>query len=111
MTPRQLIETAIERGAPMFNRGDTEACAAIYEVTARSLVMMDDVPAAAKDRLASALDEIQGEHHASNRAWTLRYALDAAYNRMPMQTSVRQASADGGCSGSMNTQMSQMAGR
>ena len=36
---RRLIELAINRGAPLFNQGQSMACASIYEVAANSLLM------------------------------------------------------------------------
>ena len=52
-----LIELAIERGVPLFNSGKPEACAAIYEVTARSLLSghATVLDGDARKRLAKAL--------------------------------------------------------
>ncbi len=79
-----VIELAIERGAPLYNAGNREACAAIYELTARSLlngfsdVLAEDV----QDRLRKALRDIRKDHRADSQAWTLRHALDAAYRSL-----------------------------
>ncbi len=76
---RKLVELAIERGVPLFNAGQTEACKAVYEVTAEALVNM---PASMlttndRDKLTGALAEIKDQTSAREQAWTLRHALDA----------------------------------
>ena len=79
-----IIELAIERGAPLYNAGKRESCAAIYELTVRSLldgfsdVLAEDV----QDRLKKALRDIRKDHRAHSQAWTLRHALDAAYKSL-----------------------------
>lgn len=79
-----LIERAIERGAPLFNEGNPEACTAIYELTARSL--LDGYPqaldAASRQQLAKALEQIRQDHRPQRQAWILRYALDDVYKAL-----------------------------
>jgi transforming growth factor-beta-induced protein len=79
-----LIEKAIENGAPLYNNGDAEACAAVYEVTANALLDgFDDVlDEASTERLEKALAEIRKEHSPKSQAWTLRYALDEVYDNL-----------------------------
>jgi hypothetical protein len=79
-----LIELAIERGVPLYNAGRPEACAAVYEVAARSLLegFGDVVPKQAADRLRSALRAIRRDHRARAQAWTLRHALDSVYRSL-----------------------------
>lgn len=79
-----VIELAIERGVPLYNAHRPEACAAIYEVAAKSLLdghkeALDD---AAQERLAQALADIRKDHRASRQAWILRYALDDVYRTL-----------------------------
>jgi len=79
-----VIELAIERGVPLFNSGKPEACAAIYEVTARSL-MTGHAPALTEDgrkRLHKALSDIHKDHRPEKQAWVLRYALDDVYRSL-----------------------------
>jgi uncharacterized surface protein with fasciclin (FAS1) repeats len=77
-TPAGLIETAIERGVPLFNRGDEAACAAIYEIAAMSLLRSDAVSRAARGQIGTALRRARTQQpHAA--AWTLRRVLDSAY--------------------------------
>ncbi|MHC4133268.1 MAG: hypothetical protein ACYSR3_14980, partial [Planctomycetota bacterium] len=61
-----------------------EACAAIYEVAAKSLLdghkeALDDQE---RKRLRKALAEIREDHRASQQAWILRYALDDVYSSL-----------------------------
>ncbi|MHC4091523.1 MAG: CIA30 family protein [Planctomycetota bacterium] len=80
----RLVEAAIAGGVPLFNAGQTEACAAIYELTARSLVDLcgDELPPTVAAALRRGLREAQREDDPVNRAWVLRHALDAAWNRL-----------------------------
>ena len=75
----ELIRLAIRRGVPLFNSGAAGACAAVYEVAAKSLVGgRYDLPPAALEALESGLREARHSAGDRERAWALRYALDAA---------------------------------
>jgi transforming growth factor-beta-induced protein len=80
----RLIEVAISRGAPLFNQGQTEACAALYELTAESLLTgyPDAVDDSSRERLRKALADIHDHHDSRANAWTLRYALDDVYDQL-----------------------------
>ena len=80
---KELVRLAIERGTPLFNHGQSGACAAIYEVTATALIRLpdDQVPAAAKGELSRALVRAD-EQNAEDKAWTLRRALDTTLARL-----------------------------
>jgi len=79
-----VIELAIERGVPLFNDRKTDACAAIYEVTAKSLVSghQDALSDADRARLKKALTDMHDDHGTRAKAWTLRYALDDVYKSL-----------------------------
>ena len=79
-----VIELAIERGVPLFNAGKPEACAAIYEVTARSLLTghADALDEAARKRLREALSAVHKDHSPRKKACVLRYALDDVYRSL-----------------------------
>ena len=81
--PRDLIDLAIARGAPLFNDGQPGACAAIYEVAASALLQLpdDEIPSSARKSLANALAEAR-EQSAETRAWTLRHALDSTIAKL-----------------------------
>jgi len=76
-----LIGLAIRRGVPLFNQGQPQACAAVYEVTAHALLRLPDDALRGGDReiLAAALRAFGAEPNASEKAWILRRALDAVY--------------------------------
>jgi len=77
-SPEKLITLAITRGVPLFNRGDHDACVAVYEVTARALLLLPeaDLPGDVRDRLRHDMAELDPHHTAIQRAWALRHALD-----------------------------------
>ena len=81
---RKLIELAISRGVPLFNDGQTAACAAIYEVTAKGLLQGSDKVLTDADReaLRKALGEIADSNNSRSNAWTLRRALDRVYRSL-----------------------------
>lgn len=76
-----LVELAIERGVPMFNDGNPEACAAIYEVTIIALIDLasEAVGNDAVERLNLAFAEGRAEKDATKRAWLFRRAMDRVY--------------------------------
>jgi len=79
-----LLDLAVNRGAPLFNDGQQAACAAIYELSIASVIILaaDDLPTSVIDRLERGLAEGQREHDAGERAWTYRRAIDDAYTRL-----------------------------
>jgi transforming growth factor-beta-induced protein len=79
-----VIELAIERGVPLYNRHKPEACSAIYEVTAQSLLTghTKALTDADRKRLRKALADIHKDHSPKKKAWTLRYALDDVYKSL-----------------------------
>ena len=82
-TARRVIELAISRGVPLYNRGEEEACAAIYEVAASSLMTLgrDLLTEQARADLAQAIEQAEATADASKSAWILRRALDRTYGR------------------------------
>jgi uncharacterized surface protein with fasciclin (FAS1) repeats len=89
LTPREaaraVIELAIRRGVPLFNAGQSSACAAIYEVAIESLLKSHMNTLTDKNRsvLRNALREIRNDDEDSQqKAWTLRRALDVVYESL-----------------------------
>ena len=80
--PAQLISLAIQRGVPLFNQGNPEACAAVYEIACLGIASMPDTPTDLARNLREAIAKAQREPDASQSAWTLRYALDDALARL-----------------------------
>jgi NADH dehydrogenase [ubiquinone] 1 alpha subcomplex assembly factor 1 len=75
---KELIALALQRGVPLLSGGQAEACAAVYEVTATSLVKLagDKLPATAVARLEAALRCASRTTDGAGRARVLRKALD-----------------------------------
>ncbi|XHC26618.1 MAG: fasciclin domain-containing protein [Phycisphaerales bacterium] len=93
----RVIESAIERGAPLFNNGDADACVAIYEIAIESLVELegDQLPGHLRPVLTRALAAARAEHDAEESAWILRRALDAAYSAVTEQRMTRRMTGPG----------------
>jgi transforming growth factor-beta-induced protein len=74
----RTITRAIEHGVPLFNSGNVEACAAVYEVTAATVLDLagEQLEAGSRARLERGLREARHAHGASDRAWALRHAFD-----------------------------------
>lgn len=78
---RDLIREAINRGAPMFNRGHAAACTAVYEMAAMGLLASAEgtIGAAERRTLNDALMVVRNSHDSSSNARTMRHALDQVY--------------------------------
>jgi NADH dehydrogenase [ubiquinone] 1 alpha subcomplex assembly factor 1 len=73
----ELCAVAIDRGAPLFNHGQHEACASVYEVTLISISHLsgERLGDRARSTIQHALSE--GRHmHAQERAWHYRHVID-----------------------------------
>lgn len=79
----RIYEVAINRGAGLWNDGNRDGCAAVYEVAISAMIGLgqDRLPQAAVDALVDGLD--RGEpQEAVESAWTYRAALDRAYREL-----------------------------
>ena len=76
----QMLEDAIERGVPVFNRGDHHECAEIYTTVCLAIVnsKSDQLPLSVMTALKTGLDRAEHQHDAGSRAWTLRHGMDSA---------------------------------
>ena len=81
VSPRQMIEFAINEGAPLYNAGHHSACAQVYMTTARNLLAMENhgMCSATAHTLTSALNTSAQTTCSNTQAWTMRRALDVAY--------------------------------
>ena len=76
---RELLSLAVRRGAPLFNDGNVEATAAIYEVAARSVLALGNrVDGTARRALERGLRDADRERDQEEKAWVLRRAIDDA---------------------------------
>ncbi len=74
-----LIELAIDRGIPLFNHGDVEACAAIYEITCTALLSIPEVSKESRKHLMEVLKNASAEDSSREKAWILREGLDQTW--------------------------------
>jgi uncharacterized surface protein with fasciclin (FAS1) repeats len=81
-SPAGLIELAIKRGVPLFNKGDAAACAALYEVTCEALLVMTEVTEKSREELGKSLAAARAEATPRNQAWILRDGLDRALTQL-----------------------------
>jgi uncharacterized surface protein with fasciclin (FAS1) repeats len=74
----RLIRMAIDRGVPLFNNNQPEACTAIYEVAAQGLLSSEDfgLNDHARETLRTAMTRTRQTHDARRQAWIMRHALD-----------------------------------
>ncbi len=75
---RELFSLALRRGVPLFNDGQPEATAAIYEVAIRGVLNTGGISTASRRTLERGLREASDERDASEKAWVLRRAIDDA---------------------------------
>ncbi len=89
MSPRSVMELAIDRGVPMFNHGDHAACAAVYEVALNAMLAMpqDAMTDGAKTTVRAALTEGGNTHSMRDRAWVYRKAMDRLLDSSEMMAS------------------------
>lgn len=76
---RDVITRAIAQGAPLFNAGHHAACADVYEHTLTSL--MSTQPGM-RHQMAAALTSARAHTCPTQRAWTLRHAMDSMYTQL-----------------------------
>lgn len=74
-----VFSQAIEMGVPLYNGGRADRCGDVYETAITSILLLapDQLSADQQNRLIRALRTAQRDDSASDRAWTLRRAIDA----------------------------------
>ena len=80
--PSRMIEVAIDKGVPVFNHGNHEKCADIYQQTLVSLTKNPHVGCAMRGELAMIVERAQKTSCDTTRAWMLRKGLDHARSGM-----------------------------
>ncbi len=82
LSPSGLIELAIKTGVPLFNKGEVEGCAVIYEITCEALSNMVSLPDGIRKQLKGSLQEARAEDSIRQRAWILRAAIDRVWTAL-----------------------------
>ena len=82
--PRKMIESAIAQGAPMYNAGHAGDCAEVYMTTAKNILAMENhgMSSSTAHTLRTALTRSEHSSCSDTQAWTMRRALDVAYNNV-----------------------------
>jgi transforming growth factor-beta-induced protein len=82
--PRKMIELAIGEGAPLYNSGHAGQCAKIYMTAAKNILAMENhgMRASTAHTLQTALKASAHTTCSDTQAWTMRRALDVAYNNV-----------------------------
>ena len=78
-----IYALAVKFGTPLFNDGNPEACAAVYEVAVETMIRFgkDELGNDVIERLMRTRQEGE-DSNARSRAWSLRRALDDSYNML-----------------------------
>lgn len=74
--PTTMIEEAISRGVPVFNRGDHAQCATIYRDCLLAVTGTNQLDCSTREALETLLIKAKKEKDATSRAWMLRRGLD-----------------------------------
>lgn len=80
----KVLETAIDRGVPLFNAGNAAACTAVYEIAVRAVLDLSGEALGKDERegLANALRSLKETSSDKGRAWILRNAMDEAMRQV-----------------------------
>ncbi|MEM7456177.1 MAG: fasciclin domain-containing protein [Planctomycetota bacterium] len=96
-----MLNAAVNRGAPIYNAGHHGQCCDIYTQTMTTL--MDSGISGADDHtmrmISDTLASARRSHNDTDRAWALRNGIDSLYSRlssMPMQMSTAPGTYTGG---------------
>jgi uncharacterized surface protein with fasciclin (FAS1) repeats len=82
ISPTERIEMAIEKGVPIFNKGDHAKCAEIYMDCVQNLVGDSHLDEQARQRMTAIASRAGKVHCKTTKSWMLRGALDHAYASM-----------------------------
>lgn len=79
-----LIETAITKGATLFNDGQISECVTIYASTVRVLdsILADQLTGKMHEEVARAVDDVLKMENPRDQAWRYRKILDDIYSRL-----------------------------
>ncbi len=72
----EMIVVAIEKGVPLYNSGDAEGCAKMYENCILSIIDLSQIDDRARRMLTKVVEGGKSHHDADGRAWLYRRTLD-----------------------------------
>ena len=99
MSTRQavrILEDAISRGVPVFNRGDQGECAKIYTAACQAIAESgsDQLPKSVITALKTALSRAKQIDDATSQAWALREGMDSAWSDLQEAAPARSSMAE-----------------
>ena len=78
---RQTLQHAVAKGAPLFNAGHHQACAEVYASALQGMVHVTS-DASMRHQMETVLTAARQQHCPTQRAWTLRHAIDKMYTQL-----------------------------
>lgn len=77
-TVDEVLRMAIQRGVPFYNRGDADACAALYEIALSGLLFLpkEQLDEEQRRMITSTLQAGATAATADDKAWTFRRGID-----------------------------------
>jgi transforming growth factor-beta-induced protein len=82
---RRAIEEAVREGVPLYNGGNEAGCRDVYVAAVKKLLTNESL---FSSRVVRSLRRaLRPDSDAAQHAWTLRYAMDAAYENLANQAS------------------------
>ena len=87
-----LIRAALKTGVPMYNGGDAEGCAQVYQKCCEEMLQVEDMDEGVREEARQVLhgDEEAHQRSAGSRAWALRRVLDRALAKQQAQQQMQQ---------------------
>jgi hypothetical protein len=81
-SPVELIESAIDRGVPIFNQGDHQGCADIYRDCLQELISTKKINGEFLGAMQTLVASSNMVKDNTKRAWMLRNGLDHLYQAL-----------------------------
>lgn len=83
-TPSGFLQQAIQLGVPLYNRGEVDACASVYETALKGLLLIPEkeLPKEGKQEIETVLMTAAEAASVDEKAWALRRGIDRLWTKM-----------------------------
>ena len=78
---RQTLEKAVVQGSQLYNAGNHDACATVYQ-NAMNELMSSEIQPSIKHHMTSVLNSARQQQCPTERSWTLRRGIDQMYGQL-----------------------------
>lgn len=78
---RQMLEKAVVQGSQLYNAGNHDACATVYQ-NAMNELMSSEIHPSIKHHMTSVLNSASQQQCPTERSWTLRRGIDQMYGQL-----------------------------